>query len=208
VFFGRDPWQWLLVLPGLLVAITVHEYAHAAVAVAQGDPTPRLRGRLTLNPLRHIDLVGLLMLLTVGFGWARPVEINPYYFHNRRQGLFLVSLAGPLTNLLVALIGLVLLKALPILREGLLGFLLLGLYRYNLVLAVFNLLPIPPLDGAKVVAAAARGQLVWIMAQLEQYGWLVLVLLLWSGLIGRIMRPLLLATGWFLDTLSGLLVGF
>ncbi|MEW6545849.1 MAG: site-2 protease family protein [Bacillota bacterium] len=175
-------------LPALLLAIVGHEYAHGLVADALGDPTPRRMGRLTINPLAHLDPVGILCLWLLGFGWARPVQVNPYFFRgNRSTGLVLVALAGPFANLAMAWLGIAVSKALGY-SLGLAGTILLSAFiRYNVNLAVFNLIPVPPLDGWRVVEKFARGS--WVEAA-ERYGWVFLLLLLATGAIGRILDPL------------------
>ena len=143
----------------LIIAFTLHEFAHAATANALGDDTPRLAGRLTLNPIAHLDLIGTMLLLVAGFGWAKPVPINPYALRQRsRAGLMWVSVAGPLTNLLLAVFAAIPLRFdwvsyfaaagrfLPTLGQFLLEFVLI-----NLALFLFNLIPLAPLDGEKVL---------------------------------------------------------
>ena len=163
----------IIVVFCILIALTVHEFAHALTADRLGDPTPRLAGRLTLNPIKHIDPFGFIMLLLVHFGWAKPVPINPYNFKDPDKGEMLVSLSGPLSNILLAW---VLVKCIKLFPELVLG---VPLYRgimtiliqININLAVFNLLPIPPLDGSHIFARFLPYEL---RAQFEQYGFLLL----------------------------------
>lgn len=180
----------LYTAPAILFAVTCHEYAHGRVSEYLGDPTPRASGRLTLNPLKHLDLWGTLCLLFFHVGWAKPVPISPYYYRNRRKGIILVSLAGPTANFLVALIS--------VLAEGLLVkygsyrselvmiLILLAEYsaRINIGLAVFNLIPIPPLDGSKIL-----GELFFsikmLYARWEPYWIWILLLLLLTGVLTR-----------------------
>jgi Zn-dependent protease len=163
----------IIVVFCVLIALTVHEFSHALTADRIGDPTPRLAGRLTLNPIKHIDPFGFIMLLLVHFGWAKPVPINPYNFKDPDKGEILVSLAGPFSNILFAW---VLVKCVKLFPELVLG---VPLYRgimalliqININLAVFNLLPIPPLDGSHIFARFLPYEL---RAQFEQYGFLLL----------------------------------
>ncbi|MBC7338363.1 MAG: site-2 protease family protein [Firmicutes bacterium] len=186
-------------LPALLLAISGHEYAHALVADSLGDPTPRRMGRLTLNPLAHLDPVGILCLWLLRFGWARPVQVNPYFFRgNRSTGLLLVALAGPAANLVMAWLGVAATKALG-LSLGMGALLLRTFVVYNVGLAVFNLIPVPPLDGWRVLERFARGE--WVETA-ERYGWVLLLVLLASGAIGHLMGPLVGVVYRLLDTLT------
>lgn len=180
-------------IPALLIALTFHEAAHGFVAYRLGDPTAKARGRLTLNPLAHLDPLGLLSLWLVGFGWAKPVPVNPFYFRgDRRRGMFLVGLAGPLSNFLLAFLFLWLYAALPAVRAvSPLGIIVYTTYVYNLLLGVFNLLPVPPLDGSKVLAYFLPSQARYSYAQLERYGPVLLMILIFSGTLRRVLGPLL-----------------
>lgn len=145
--FLQDPTQIIIFVAALLVAITVHEAAHAYLADRLGDPTPRLQGRLSLNPLVHLDLLGTLMLFLVGFGWGKPVQFDPYNLKNPQKDAALISFAGPVSNILTAVAASLLLRAFP---DG--EVLLTALIRLNVLLAIFNLVPIHPLDGGKVLS--------------------------------------------------------
>lgn len=176
-------------IPALLLAISVHEYAHAKAADALGDPTARLSGRMTLNPLAHLDPLGLLMLWLLRFGWAKPVPINPMYLRPRRLGIILVSLAGAAANLITATLLLILLKLQVIPLDGVLaGILELAMW-YNLFFAVFNLIPIPPLDGAKVLAELLPRRIAYQLGQYEQYGPLLLIILLYVRALNVFLLP-------------------
>lgn len=181
-----SPLEVGIMLPAVVLGLTFHELAHGWVADSLGDPTPRYHGRLTLNPLAHVDVIGLILLFIAGFGWAKPVPVNPYNFRgNMRQGMVLVSLAGPAANLVLAFLGAVLLGlgvwALPYGYE-----ILTAVVRINIVLAVFNLLPVPPLDGSKILAGLLPGRQAWLYT-LESYGTIILLFLLFTGVIGRVL---------------------
>lgn len=183
----------LLRVPAILVALTFHEYAHGKVAYLLGDPTARNQGRLTLNPLAHLDVMGTLLLLVAGFGWAKPVPVNPFFFQtDRRKGMMFVGLAGPVMNLVLAYLGAVALHAFA--RYNIGGFWLVTfleiLVFFNVVLAVFNLIPVPPLDGSRVLAGLLPREGAAAIYQLENYGMLILLILIVTGIIGRIVGPL------------------
>ena len=183
----------LVGLPGIVIAMVIHEYSHARVADALGDFTPRMQGRLTLNPAAHVDPIGLLMLFLVHFGWAKPVQINPTNFSNPRRDDILVSLAGPASNLItsfVALIILVLLAKLDFpLSEGLLVVFNLIIV-YNINFAIFNMLPIPPLDGSHILRNLLPYELARVYAQLERYSFIFLIIILMTPVLSYIFVPL------------------
>ncbi len=145
--------QIILLTPVVLLALSVHEAAHALAAVALGDPTPKIAGRLTLNPLRHLDPVGFILVLLAKVGWAKPVPVNPYNFKNPSRDLAIASLAGPLSNVLLAILSGLAFRALQFLPPvPYLPDLLYLSVVINLALAFFNLIPLPPLDGFSVLA--------------------------------------------------------
>lgn len=174
--------SFILLLPAILIAITVHEYSHAKVADMLGDPTPRYSGRLTLNPLSHIDPIGFIMLLIVRFGWAKPVPINPYNFSDPPKGTLYVSLAGPVSNFFVAWVAGLMLKIsfllLPGIDLGIIGALLYYFIWINLALGIFNLIPVPPLDGFGILQYFLPPQFNEVADNLERYGFFILILIL------------------------------
>jgi len=189
------PENLIFLLPSLLLAITVHELAHAWVSHRLGDPTPRYNERITLNPLAHVDPLGMITLLLFGFGWGKAVEIDPSYYRNQRQGVLLVSVAGPVSNIAMAfvlMLGFVVLLTLnPVLEGSFVMQLLQTAFSLNIVLAVFNMLPVPPLDGSKVLASLLPRKYAYRFQSIaQQWGFFVLIGLMATGLIGSILRPL------------------
>jgi len=178
-----------LLLPAILIGLTFHEFAHGWVADRLGDPTARNQGRLTLNPIAHIDPMGFLMLVLFRFGWAKPVPVNP---HNLRldpaKGMLMVSLAGPAANLVVALAAALLwrLGIHNLIPYG--DILLILIIQINVILAIFNLIPVPPLDGSKILAGLFPSQARFIYG-METYGMIILLLLMFTGVIGNILWP-------------------
>jgi len=205
----------LIWLPSILIALTFHEYAHGRVAYHLGDDTPYLQGRLTLNPIPHIDWVGFFMLLFFQFGWAKPVQVNPYNFKNTgiKSGMMKVSLAGPLINLILAFAAMLILRiagypldinsffyiignlGTVLTQFNLFSGLVLILYTLvyiNIILAIFNLIPLPPLDGSKILAGLLPDSGVRFLYSLEVYGPLILLLLIMTGVFSKILIPLLI----------------
>ena len=179
--------------PALLIALSMHEYAHAAVSDAMGDPTPSRMGRLAINPMAHLDMMGTLLLVLCGFGWAKPVDIDPRYYKNYRMGMLKVSFAGPGMNLFLAFLSLLLITILG--RIGMLGdggfYFLQWIMMYNVWFAFFNLIPIPPLDGSKIVSTVLPGELAWKFENFNaRYGFVILMLIVFSGWVNRIIGPL------------------
>lgn len=211
----------LYTIPAIVIALTFHEYAHARVAYHYGDPTAKNAGRLTLNPLKHLDLVGFLSLLFLGFGWAKAVPVNPWYFQgDRKKKMLMVSLAGPLTNLLEAVAATLVLGVFNyFIRSGALAlntvvYYLLIFIQYfmqiNVILAVFNLLPIPPLDGSKILAGLLPDKAAGVIYKIENFGWgILLILIFLPELLSLIGLPYIDILGtiigipaqWILDLL-------
>ena len=180
-------------LPGIVIAMTVHEYAHARVADALGDYTPRMQGRLTLNPFAHVDPIGLLMLFIVHFGWAKPVQINPMNFSNPRRDDILVSVAGPASNLITAFITLIIFVLMYKLRlpftEGVLAVFNLIIV-YNINFAIFNMLPIPPLDGSHILRNLLPYELARQFESLERYSFIFLIIIIATPVLSYVFIPL------------------
>jgi Zn-dependent protease len=171
-----SPGRLLAVLTIIFVALPVHEYAHAAAAVALGDDTPRKQGRYTLNPLSHIDPLGAVLIAFTGFGWAKPVQWQPGNITiDPKLGSIIVSLAGPLSNLAMAIVAAIVLR-LGLVESGIFFNFLLFFIQINVLLFVFNLIPIPPLDGSHVLFALLPGNMWQLQAQLARYGFLILLL--------------------------------
>ena len=181
-------YKFLLTLPGLLVAIIIHEVSHGYVAYLLGDDTAKKSGRLSLNPLKHIDLVGFICLLVFKFGWAKPVPINSLNFKNRKRDTILVSLAGPFSNFLMAIIVGFIISSGIITNNILFNVLIIMLW-YNIMLGVFNLLPFPPLDGSKVIASLLPVKYEYLFYKYEKYLYFILVILIVTNTIDKILGP-------------------
>lgn len=183
--------------PAVLIAMVLHELSHAYVSYRLGDPTPKQTGRLTLNPLKHLDPIGSICLLVLGFGWAKPVQINPNYYKNPKVGTLWVSLAGPGMNFLLAFIGSLGVSLIYKItgdsisfqtEAGYRAFLYIFRFLYyfmliNIGLGVFNLIPFPPLDGSKVLATILPDRLYYTWMRYERYGQFILMVLLYAGVL-------------------------
>lgn len=176
-------------LPGLFMAIILHEIAHGYTAYKLGDNTAKNSGRLTLNPLKHIDLTGFIFLLVFKFGWAKPVPINPLYFKNRKRDMILVSIAGPMMNFTLAIIIAIILSLNIITSPR--AFLIISLsLHYNIMLGVFNLLPFPPLDGSKILASFLPVKWEYYFYKYERYLYFILIILIWIKAVNRMIIPI------------------
>jgi len=198
----------LMAAPAILFGLTVHEFSHALVADRLGDSTAREMGRLTLNPLRHLDFVGTVALFLFRFGWAKPVPIDPRNFRHPTRDMALSSLAGPAANLVVAVVTGLMLRGLVL--AGASGFVTeLAMYfvLFNLILCFFNLIPIPPLDGSRLLAYFLPESLAESYAQLERYGFLILIGVIMVGSLTRV--PILwMVIGPLVRVMSWLIVGY
>ena len=181
-------YDFILRLPGLLLAIVIHEFSHGYMAYMLGDNTAKEAGRLSLNPLKHLDLAGFIFLLLFRFGWAKPVPINSINFKNRKRGTILVSLAGPLSNFFLAIVIGYILSEDIVSNYILLNILIVALW-YNIMLGVFNLLPFPPLDGSKILASLLPTKFEYLFYKYERYLYIILIVLIITDTIDKILSP-------------------
>ena len=191
--FGFDLQEMLLGIPGLVIAMTFHEYAHARAAVSLGDFTPRLMGRLTLNPTAHIDPIGLLMLFLVRFGWAKPVMINPSNFRQPKRDDILVSLAGPMMNLFLGFVAfyvMLLINAHRLDVSQITYTIIQMIFVYNVNFAIFNMLPIPPLDGSHILCNLLPPDLAYRYQSIERYSILIMIVFIATPILSVVLKPL------------------
>lgn len=197
-----NPMQWLMsiiiLLPGIIIGLSFHEFAHAKVATMCGDPTPKMQGRVTINPAAHVDPIGLLALIFVRFGWGKPVMINPSNFRKPRRDELFVSVAGVAMNFIVATVFMGILR---LLYEFQLEFMISDLGRIlnevliqvviiNIVLMIFNLLPIPPLDGFNILTQIFNLRDTEFYYRVYDKGFLILIILILFNITGRVLTPL------------------
>ncbi|GAB6156972.1 site-2 protease family protein [Desulfotomaculum varum] len=188
----------------IFFALPLHEYAHGLVAYKLGDPTAKYEGRLTLNPFKHLDPLGTILIFFGPIGWAKPVPVNPFHFANRKKGMMLVSLAGPAANFLLAGIGAVLLGVFY--QSPAPAYIFENFMILNVWLAVFNLLPLPPLDGSKILAGLLPGRQAWLY-ELERYGFAILFLLIFFGFLTPVLIFFAKPVIKFLAVLANLVAG-
>ena len=200
----KDPIMFLLLAVPLGFSVIAHEVAHGRVALLFGDDTAKLSGRLSLNPMLHLDPVGTIALFIVGFGWAKPVPVNYNKLGNGRLGLISVSLAGCAANILIATIATFLLHFQRFAANPSLAQVLLIVARINIILGAFNLIPIPPLDGSKVLMAFLPYEAQKNLARLEPYGFFILIFLLFTG----ILSPIIALVQRLIFALIGVLLNF
>lgn len=187
--------QIIILIPVFLFALTIHEFSHGYVASLCGDPTAKMQGRLTLNPITHLDPMGAIALFLIGFGWAKPIPVDPRNFRKPKRDMILVALAGPGSNLLVMFFCFMGLMVFPTIRHMIPGFmqqplsLMLQWSIYiNSLLAIFNMIPIPPLDGSKVLMGVLPPKQARMIASLERYGFFIIIILAFTGVLGKFIH--------------------
>jgi Zn-dependent protease len=202
----QDPLTFALVAIPLLFSIIIHEVAHGWVAYRMGDPTAKWSGRLTFNPVSHLDPIGTLMLFLAGFGWAKPVPVNFNNLSDKRKGLIFVSSAGILANILLAFVAQLFIRLFSASSSGIALILVYKVCyivsRINITLAALNLIPIPPLDGSKILMGILWEKTPYFLTRLEPYGFFIIIGFLFLG----ILNPLIGLFGWVIGTLIGILI--
>ena len=190
--------QIAIIAPPLLFALTIHEYSHGYIAFRLGDPTAKAMGRLTLNPLKHLDPIGVLAFIIMKIGWAKPIPVDPRYFKNPMKDMLWVALAGPAANLVTAVASSLVAQLLVTFAAFIPKAILLPLFQMvaasiwiNIVLAVFNLLPIPPLDGSKVLMGLLPSRQAASLARIEPFGFFILLALFYTGILQKILFPII-----------------
>ena len=209
--------ELLLIVPGIIIGITVHEFAHAFVAYKLGDSTPKVQGRVTLNPIKHIDPIGLIALLFIRFGWGKPVQVNPYAFKHPRRDNFFVDIAGVVTNFLVAIIfsgvlyvisiqaGAIINSGLSVVTFNYIYTIIYFVVWFNLVLMIFNLLPVPPLDGFGIVTEIFNLRGTAIYNTVYNMGFPILIVLIIFNVPSRVIGPIVQT---LFDFVTGIFFGF
>jgi Zn-dependent protease len=198
----KDPLAFALVVIPLLFSVIIHEVAHGWVAYRMGDPSAKWSGRLSLNPLKHLDPVGTLMLFLAGFGWAKPVPVNFNNISDKRKGLIFVSSAGIVANILFAFVALLFIRLFSTSSSGIAVILVYDVVQINITLAALNLIPIPPLDGSKILMGFVSERTQYFLARLEPYGFFIIIGFLYLG----ILDPLIGLFRWIIGTMIGILL--
>jgi len=190
--------QIAILAPPFLLALTFHEFCHGYVAWKLGDPTAQEQGRLTMNPLKHLDPLGVLAFIIMKIGWAKPIPVNPGYFKNPLRDMMWVGLAGPGANFLLAVVSAIAVKGLMAATGIIPEYLLWPVLNMaaasvwiNLMLGFFNLIPIPPLDGSRILSGFLPAEGVLFMRKMEPFGFIILLLLFYLGVISKLMMPML-----------------
>lgn len=191
---------FLYTLPALLISLSFHEYAHAWVAYKLGDSSQKIRGRLTLDPFKHIDIVGFICIALFGVGWGKPVVIDDSNFKNRTKGNMLVAFAGPAMNLILSVVLTIVLKILMVIGvvnlsttnniAQILISMMIYVIEFNVVFGIFNLIPLPPLDGSKVLYFFLPSKLKGVMRWLERYSYIIILILFFTRIASYIVSPL------------------
>lgn len=189
--FATNLILFLMIAIALIASISIHEFFHAFIADKLGDPTARMLGRVTLDPRAHLDPTGTLLLLLFGFGWGRPVPFDPRNLRHPKRDAAIISLAGPLSNIALAALLAGIFHLVGLSQFGVIGFFLALTIRYNLMLAIFNLIPVHPLDGFKVVNGLLPKELSYQWMELAPYGMWILMFLIFTGVTDRIIVPFL-----------------
>ncbi|CDM67368.1 peptidase M50 [Clostridium bornimense] len=182
--------ELIITVLAVLIAISMHELSHGYVSYKLGDPTPKEDGRLSLNPFAHLDIMGTLCLIFFNFGWAKPVKVNPYYYKNHKLGMVLVAIAGPIMNFIIAFLSIMGVGIIIKISDGQLGNISYNIYVFlqylaliNIGLGTFNLIPVPPLDGSKVLGAIIPEDKYFSYMKFEKYGYIALMILLFIGVL-------------------------
>ncbi len=189
-FLFSNPLLFVVLVSALFMSLSLHEFAHAFVAFKLGDPTAKSAGRLTVNPLAHMDPIGTMLLLFAGFGWARPVPVNPMFLKNIRRDMAIISFAGPISNFILAGLSALILNVISFDSTLLFSF-LYYFALYNIGLGIFNLFPIHPLDGFKIVSGILPENLSFQWEQLAPYGTFILLFMIFTDSFGKILFPLM-----------------
>jgi Zn-dependent protease len=198
----KNPLEFFLIAIPLLYSIIFHELAHGWAAYLMGDPTAKSMGRLSLNPLKHLDPMGTVMLFVLGFGWAKPVPVNFGLLRDRHMGMIWVSAAGIITNMLLAFVALFLIRLLSLPPSSMAGESLYYMAQINIILAAFNLIPLPPLDGSKILMSLASANVQNFFFRIERYGLIIIIALLYFG----VLNPVITLFEWMILSLIKLVL--